>query len=202
MPVSRSDDRVQLSIMPRRTILALPFALWSVAGGHGFAAASIVFASPEAARPDYIRELEVNFGLPNRNGFGSTVLFAIAEDRNDLEGIARGAYRFFVGDLWDRRGEAAWMGTWKLVHERTSTRDILAELSNLDTPQYRSSADMLINVAENPEAGKAALTVAFDDPSILDMLVYGIGDGGAMSGLLIAARRSDGEATLLVFLMD
>jgi threonine dehydratase len=61
---------------------------------------------------------------------------------------------------------------------------------------------MLMNATEDPASGQAALSVAFDDPTVQDLLVFSIGDGGAMSGILIAARRVNGEATFLVFLMD
>jgi hypothetical protein len=51
-------------------------------------------------------------------------------------------------------------------------------------------------------SGQAALSAAFDDPAVRDLLVFNLGDGGAMSGVLFAARRVNGEATFLVFLMD
>jgi hypothetical protein len=94
------------------------------------------------------------------------------------------------------------MGSWRLVHERASDRDVLAELAALEDPQARSGADMLLNATENPASGQAALSAAFDDPAVQDLLVFSLGDGGAMSGVLVAARRVNGEATFLVFLMD
>jgi hypothetical protein len=61
---------------------------------------------------------------------------------------------------------------------------------------------MLMNATEDPASGQAALLAAFNDPAVQDLLVFGLGDGGAMSGVLVAARRVNGEATFLVFLMD
>ena len=50
---------------------------------------------------------------------------------------------------------------------------------------------------------RAALAAAYDDPAVTDLRVYNLGDGGAMSGLLVAGyRKGTGEATFLVFLMD
>jgi hypothetical protein len=84
-----------------------------------------------ADRPDYVKALEAAFGSPNQSGFGSTVLFATARDREEFVNLARAAYRHFTGELWERWGEAAWMGSWRLVHERASGRDVLAELAAL-----------------------------------------------------------------------
>jgi hypothetical protein len=44
---------------------------------------------------------------------------------------------------------------------------------------------------------------AFDDPAVTELAVYKIGDGAAMAGLLVAARRAaTGETVTLVFLLD
>ena len=52
-------------------------------------------------------------------------------------------------------------------------------------------------------AAGAALSTAFDDPAVTELRAFNLGDGGAMSGLLVAGRRSPGgESTFLVFLMD
>ena len=56
---------------------------------------------------------------------------------------------------------------------------------------------------QDPQKGYKALAAAFDDPLVTDLNVYNIGDGGAISGLMIAAwRKKTGEVTFLVFLMD
>jgi hypothetical protein len=47
------------------------------------------------------------------------------------------------------------------------------------------------------------LSAAFDIPALTELVVYNVGDGGAMSGLLVAGRRAEtGESTVLVFLLD
>jgi hypothetical protein len=188
--------------MSRRAMMVLPVLTGLLPGIAPLAFGTEVFAVTEAARPDYVRTLEAVFGGPNQSGFGSTVLFATARDRGELVRLAREAYRHFMGALWERWGEAAWMGPWRLIHERASGRDVLAELTALEDPQARSAADMLMNATEDPASGQAALLAAFNDPAVQDLLVFGLGDGGAMSGVLVAARRVNGEATFLVFLMD
>lgn len=50
---------------------------------------------------------------------------------------------------------------------------------------------------------RSALSAAYDDPAVTELCVFNLGDGEAMSGLLIAGRRgASGESTYLVFLLD
>jgi hypothetical protein len=37
---------------------------------------------------------------------------------------------------------------------------------------------------------------------VAELRVFNLGDGEAMSGLLVAGRRASGDATFLAFLMD
>ncbi len=44
---------------------------------------------------------------------------------------------------------------------------------------------------------------AYDEPAMGELRVFNLGDGEAMSGLLLAARyTATGQALFLVFLMD
>ena len=113
-------------------------------------------------------------------------------------------YRQFVGASWERFGEKAWMGPWTPVHARKAGArpDVVAELRSIADPQAKSSAGVVLDDVERPDAARAALAGAFDDPAVADLRVFKLGDGGAMSGLLVAGRRASGDATFLVFLMD
>jgi hypothetical protein len=62
---------------------------------------------------------------------------------------------------------------------------------------------MILDHLEGAEAARTALSNAFDEPTVTELRVFNLGDGEAMSGLLVAGRRgASGEATFLVFLMD
>ncbi|MFM1891495.1 MAG: hypothetical protein RLZ44_572, partial [Pseudomonadota bacterium] len=114
-------------------------------------------------------------------------------------------YRGFVGKLWERYGEQAWMGPWKEVYLRQpGTRpDIGAELRGVTDPDARLSVPMILDDIEDAPAARAALAAAFDDPAVTELRAFNLGDGAAMSGLLVASRRAaSGEATFLVFLLD
>jgi len=58
------------------------------------------------------------------------VFYATLRSTDDLSQAALAKYRFFVGKLWDRYGEAAWMGPWKEFYIRPPDRkpDVVSEL--------------------------------------------------------------------------
>ena len=66
----------------------------------------------------------------------------------------------------------------------------------------RNSAPIVVEVAGGDEATGEALAKAYDDPAVTKLRVFALGDGEAMSGLLVAGKRKSGEATFLVFLAD
>ncbi len=155
-------------------------------------------------KPEYVAQLEAVYGAPSQAGFGSAVFYAPVEQADDLDAIALKYYRYFVGDLWERFGEAAWMGPWKSVYTRQagSKPDIVTELRAIADPNARLSAPMILDNISDPEQAQKALSAAYDDATVETLAVYTLGDGEAMSGLLLAGRRKTGETTFLVFLLD
>ncbi|MDX1345777.1 MAG: hypothetical protein R3179_07750 [Sedimenticolaceae bacterium] len=152
-----------------------------------------------------IDKLVSAYGGPSQSAFGSAVFHEKLPTDTDLTQAALGRYRYFTGKLWEQYGEAAWMAPWKEVYVRdTSCKpDIVTELGNITDRDARLSIPMILDTIENADAAKTALSGVFDDASVTELRVFTIGDGAAMSGILIAALRSvSGEATCLVFLMD
>jgi hypothetical protein len=157
------------------------------------------------AKPDPVRRLEGAYGGPSQEGFGSAVFYQTLQGTDDLTLAALSTYRTFVGTLWERYGEQAWMGAWKAVYTRPPgvKPDICAELWSIADPDARLSAPLILDNIEGAEAARAALAAVFDDPAVTELRVFNLGDGGAMSGLLVAGRHgTSGAATFLVFLMD
>lgn len=154
-------------------------------------------------KPDYIEELEAAYGAPSQSGFGSAVFYEPVEQVDTLEASALKHYRYFVGDLWERFGEAAWMSVWKLVYTRQpgSNTDIVAELRAIADPNAHLSVPMLLEINHTERAQKA-LSTTYDDVAVENLVVYTLGDGEAMSGILVAGRRSTGETAFLIFLID
>ncbi len=159
----------------------------------------------DASKPAYVTRLEATYGQPSQAGFGSAVFYESSKATDDLEKMALAKYKYFVGELWQRYGEDTWMGPWKQVYTRAAgvKPDIVAELHGLTDLDAAISAPMILDVVEDADAARAALAAAYDDPAVTEMRVFNLGDGEAMSGLLVASRRQGaGEATFLVFLLD
>ncbi len=75
-------------------------------------------------------------------------------------------------------------------------------MRGIDDPDASISVPLVLEVMDDPETAVKALAAAYDDPDVVDFRVYTIGDGSAMSGLLLAGRRKNGEATFVEVLMD
>lgn len=159
----------------------------------------------DAVKPDYVTALESAYGAPSQAAFGSAVFYEPGQTAMDLEQAALAHYRYFVGALWERYGEAAWLGPWRQLYRRppSAAHDIVGELRALPDHTIALSAGVLLDEAENAAQAQAALVTAFDDPAVTELAVYQLGDGGAMNGMLVAGQRqATPEAIFLVFLID
>jgi hypothetical protein len=158
-----------------------------------------------AAKPAYVTALEAAYEAPSQAGFGSAIFFEQSQEPGSLEQAAQAKYRYFVGELWQRYGEDAWMGSWQTVYTRPpgADRAIVAELRAIEDRSAAQSVGLILDEAADPQAAAQALRGAFDDPTVSELAVYKIGDGAQMAGLLVTARReSGGETVMLVFLLD
>jgi hypothetical protein len=159
----------------------------------------------DAPLPAYVADLQAAYGPPSQAAFGSAVFFEPHAGVGDLPAWSLEKYKYFVGDLWARYGEATWLGPWRQVYVRPvdTTPDIVAELRTIDDPDAARSVPLILDDVDGAEQARAALAAAFDDPTMREVVVFNLGDGEAMSGLLVAGRRPDsGEAIFLVLLLD
>lgn len=160
--------------------------------------------TPDADKPAYLQALEAVFGGPSQEGFGSAVFFTPGAQNVALEESVQACYQHFVGKLWEKWGAQAWLGPWRETYVRggSTQKDIIAELRGIEDTENRQQAAMLLETNDNPAAAQAAVATAYNDPGVTELRVYNIGDGEAMSGLLIAGLRDNAELTILAFLMD
>lgn len=168
-------------------------------------AAGQAMCATDTDAPGYVRQLEHAYGPPSQQGFGSAVFHAMLGTQDSLSAAALESYRSFVGLKWEQFGESAWMEPWREVYRRPdgARRDVVSELRAIADREVRNSVPMILDVVEGADAARSTLSAAFDDPQVTELRVFNIGDGGAMSGLLVAGRRGrTGEAVMLVFLMD
>ncbi|UBF26229.1 hypothetical protein K9N68_32770 [Kovacikia minuta CCNUW1] len=149
--------------------------------------------------------LQAIYGPPSQGGFGSAVFYDAIPPGADLEPIALRYYQHFVGKLWEQYGESAWMSAWKQVYVRPPgiQPNIVAELKAIGDPAAANYVPiLLLNETDDQAKAQQALASVFDDPQVTNLNVYAIGDGAAMSGLLLAGCRATGETTILVSLLD
>lgn len=155
-------------------------------------------------RTDANLNLQAIYGSPSQAGFGSAVFCDRVARAEDLDAAALKYYRHFVGAHWEQFGEDAWMSGWKPIYVRQAVdrRGILTELRGITERDARASVELLLDTIDDPAAGQKALSAVYDDAAVENLQVYTLGDGAAMSGLLIAGRDRGGDATFLVFLLD
>ena len=159
----------------------------------------------EPTKPATVTALEAAYGAPSQSGFGSAVFHEAMNASDDLTEAALATYKYFTGELWERFGEDAWMGPWKEVYARRANAkaDIVAELRGIADADAQISVPMILDNIDDAEQARTALAAVYDDPSVTELRVFNLGDGGAMSGILVAGRRAQaGEAVFLVFLLD
>lgn len=157
------------------------------------------------AQPAYVTALAAAYGPPSQEAFGSAVFYDESQPPASLEQAALAKYQYFVGDLWTRYGADAWLGAWQQIYTRPQGADhaVVSELRAIKDRSAAQSVDLLLDEVADPKAAQQALATAFDDPAVTELAVYKIGDGAAMAGLLVAARRvAGGQTVMLVFLLD
>ncbi|PSB26065.1 hypothetical protein [Stenomitos frigidus] len=166
----------------------------------------MVFSTSDPSQPQSaVTVLRSIYGAPSQAGFGSAVFDDAIEPGTDLEPIALRYYQHFVGKLWEQYGESAWMSAWQQVYVRPDglQPDIVAELRAIGDRAAAQFVPILLLV-ETDDATKAqqALAEVYDDPQTTDLRVYTVGDGAAMSGLLLLGRQTTGETIILISLLD
>ena len=165
----------------------------------------MVYFSSDQPQSEAVTILQAIYGQPSQAGFGSAVFHEQLPPGTALEAIALQCYQHFVGPLWEQFGADAWMSTWKQVYVRPDgiQPDIVAELGAIADPPTAYYVPILL-LAETEEHVRAqqALASVFDDPQMTDLRLYAIGDGAAMSGLLLAGCHITGDTTILISLLD
>lgn len=158
--------------------------------------------SSEESKPQYVADLEAVYGPSSQEGFGSAVFFEVVDKDEDLEKLALKYYKYFTGELWARWGEEAWMTPWKVAYARKkgTKSDVVKELNGIEDFDTQLSVPLILDPAAGADPNP--LEAAFNDPSVEEFRAYNIGDGSAMSGLLLVGRRENGEVTVLTALMD
>lgn len=171
---------------------------------------------PISPQPDYVATLQEVFSE-------SKVFFEELKDVDTLtlDKAALDWYRHVTSEMeptieedesesehQERLGmiRAGWMAAWQQAYVRPQEGDtgIMAALNELEESPFAADTNIwaILDVIGEDENTQSALSAAFDDPTVAQLTCYSVGDGGAYSGLMIAALRTNGEATFLVFLFE
>ena len=102
-------------------------------------------------KPAYVLALEKAYGPPSQEGFGGAVFFEELKEDTDLEEVAKKYYQYFVGELWERWGEDAWMSPWKEVYARKADakHDIAKELRGIEDFDASQSVPLVLDIIED-----------------------------------------------------
>ncbi|MBD2427255.1 hypothetical protein [Phormidium sp. FACHB-1136] len=172
--------------------------------------------------PAYVTDLQNVYGDNTQTiGNGSAVYFKVftSEDlekmTDSLESATMGYLRQYAGRMWSREqddgsicpGEEIW-GVSLLYQRPTDSKedslgdmDIVNVLKHLaDKPGLLGTVAGALDFFQEDPHHEGVLHSAFDDPSVELLQCYQVSDSGAFDGLLIAACRSNGEATFWIFL--
>lgn len=151
-----------------------------------------------------MNDLIALYGAPSQAGFGSAGFYESTQPDADLDQIALRYYQYFIGDLWEQFGEAAWMSAWKPLYTRPldTKSGIVVELKAIATPEIVSLVPLFLHSEDSQEQTQKALSAVFDASDIRNLTIYAIGDGEAMSGVLVAGGSQMGDVTIVILLLD
>lgn len=154
----------------------------------------------------FITALENAFGKASNTGFGSTTLYSFPATALAPELQSLDHYKRFLGAKWLDTPDQTnrWLKPWKQVYVRPvgSPADIINELKQLQDADIKPSIGLLIEFPEQVEQAKIALTNAFNDQNIHHLAIYNLGDGEAMSGIMVTGLYSSGLLLSVLAIMD
>jgi hypothetical protein len=150
-----------------------------------------------------IAALENIFGKATDAGFGSAVFHGATVAGDSVENKAVEHYKKFLGAKYNAEREQAWMSPWKNVFTRSNKGSgIVSELASITDAEAKRSVPLFTEFTSEPEAAASALASAFDHEHVKDLAVFRIGDGEAMSGLILTTIYDDLYCCSVIALMD
>lgn len=157
----------------------------------------------ENAYAPLVTALEKVFGKASDAGFGSAVFAEPTGQSSSCDEMALKHYTAFLGPKWTA-SEASWKSGWKKIYARTAGTkgDILTELASLSGAEAKNVTPLLTELIDDAAAAKAALAAAFNHPDVQALSIHHLGDGEAMSGIMISGCYTGGLGCSVLALMD
>ncbi|MFN7772653.1 MAG: hypothetical protein ACK5R1_07805 [Planctomycetota bacterium] len=96
------------------------------------------------------------------------------------------------------------MSSWQELYHRSlgATAEIVGEFRSIKVQPFRFCAAIFSGENEDNDAVNQLLSTTFDSEGVKELRIFSLGDGEAMSGLLIAAEIANLGRLFLTFLMD
>lgn len=168
--------------------------------------------------PQYALDLVEIYGPPKQRTWGTAVFYDRVDPNTDLDEVALRHYQYFANAAdWSTKPQ--WRNMWQCIYQRPVgvPADFFRDLRDATIAGTVDHVDHLLDrleiavvfddqtdsrsVQPNPRTA-VALSAAFDAPEVQDFRVYLIGDAEVLQGLLMAARRGNGEVVILAFIHD
>ena len=166
----------------------------------------VTASTPAAAPdPDAWARLQSLWGPCEPVGMGDALCRERWKPGAALEEWARAKYLVLANKNWEDFEPEQWLANFREVYRRPagSTGAIVDELRALQGNNVELVVENVLTNRDDAAELRPALSAVFDGPHLAELVVYSIGDGEALNGLLIVGRHQSGdEVTCAYHLWD
>jgi hypothetical protein len=162
-------------------------------------------SGPASADAGVWNRLQALLGPCGPVGMGDALCREPLPANRPLEAWARAKYLVLANKNWEVFEPEAWLAPFREVHRRTadSQGKIVEELLALNGNNIELVIENFLTNRDDAAELKTALSAVFDGPAMAEVVVYAIGDGEALNGVLIVGRHRTGdEVTCAYHLWD
>lgn len=146
--------------------------------------------------------LEKIYGPSSAEGWGSAVFAGMAKEGEALAATAQKLYQQFLGEKAKSNFDSVWMPAFKQVLVRNGAGKVLEDLTKIEDPDAKNSVGLLTDAVEDSAGAQQALSSAYDNADLLEVGAFTIGDGEAMSGIILLGSFVDNQYMAVIALMD
>jgi hypothetical protein len=160
---------------------------------------------PASADAGAWSRLQARLGPCGPVGMGDALCREPLPADRPLEEWARAKYLVLANKNWEMFDPQAWLAQFREVHRRPaeSHGPLVEELLALQGDNIELVLENFLTTRDDAAELKKALAGVFDGPTMAEVVVYAIGDGEALHGVLIVGRHRTGdEVTCAYHLWD
>ncbi len=162
-------------------------------------------ATAAAPNADAWARLQLLWGPCEPVGMGDALCRERLDAGVSLDEWARAKYLVLANKNLEVFEPEKWLAQFREVHRRPAGSEgaIVQDLLGLQGNNFELVVENVLTNREDAAELKPALSAVFDGPRMAEVVVYSIGDGEALNGLLIVGRHRTGdEVTCAYHLWD